>query len=148
MVTLSLLLCLLFLNRPPTVSNAPTTVITISDAKPFNYHLPSKAESGAAVSITQLKKANQIELPPRIINSININNCSATPIEITPSSILADSSGISNEPGGKGNGNISIKGLPTMDAGLAESKINKLGPVDIAEVMRQFPGRIRPRLIF
>jgi len=148
MVTLSLLLCLLILNRPATVSNAHTTIITIPGAKSFNYHLPSKPESKAAVSITHLKKANQIDLPPRIINSININNFSATPIEITPSSISADSSGINNEPGGKGNGNISIKGLPIMDAGLAESKSNKHSPVDIAEIMPQYPGGIRALLDF
>ena len=111
MVTSSLLLCFLFLNRPATVLNLHRIVFSIPETKTFNYNTPSRPQPRAAVSITHSKKANRIELPPRIVDSININTFSATPIETTPSSISADSSGISYEPGGEGNGSSSVKGI-------------------------------------
>ncbi len=148
MLTLSLLLCLLFLKGSAPVSNARTTVITIPDAIPFSYHPTSKPKSKVAITIAHSKKANQIDLPPRIVDSININNFSATPIETTPSSISADSSGISYEPGGEGNSNSSITGPPGIDSRLTESKITKRGPVDVAEIMPQYPGGIKALLDF
>ena len=77
--------------------------------------------------------------------TININNFPATPIETTPSLISADSSGTSYEGGGKGNGNNLIKGS-SAGAGATESKINKHDPLDIAEIMPQYPGGINALL--
>ncbi len=147
MVSLSLLLCLLVLNRSAAVSNLHRIVISIPEAKAFNYHPLPKFESKAAVTISHSKKANRIDLPPRIVDSVNINNFSATPIEATPSSISTDSSGISYEPGGKGNGNT-FKGQPRMDSGVTEIKTNKRTPVDVAEIMPQYPGGINALLDF
>lgn len=148
MLILSLLLCLLFLNRSAMVSNMHTIVITIPDAKPLNYHPTSKPQSKATITITHPKKASQINLPPRIVDSVNINNFPATPIETTPSSISTDSLGISYEPGGKGNGNTFIKGLPGIDSGITELKTNKHSAIDVAEIMPQYPGGIKALLDF
>ena len=148
MVTSTLLLCLLLLNRSATVPNMHTTLIATPEIKTSDYDLFSKAKSKVAVNRILSKKANRLDLPPRIVDSININNFPATPIETTPSLISANSSGISYEPGGTGNGNISIKGLPAIDAELAESRINKHSPVYIAEIMPQYPGGKRALLDF
>ena len=145
MVSLCFLLCLFFLNRSVAVSKVQTTVITIPDAKPFIYQPSSKPRSSAAVSISHPKKANRIEFPPRIVDSININNFSATPIATTPSSISADSSGISYKPGAEEHGGNSVKGI---DAGRSESEINDHEPVNIAEIMPQYPGGIKALLDF
>ena len=148
MVSLCLLLCLLFLNRSTTdSSNLHRIVISIPETKPFNYHPPSKPQPKAAITITHSKKASQIELPPRIVDSININNFPATPIETTPSLVSADSSGTSYDADGKGNGNNSIKG-PGVDAGATESKINMHSPLYVAEIMPQYPGGINALLDF
>ncbi|HEY5407893.1 MAG TPA: hypothetical protein VIJ92_12435 [Ginsengibacter sp.] len=147
MTSLSLLLCLLFLNKSTPISNVRQNVSSILSPKTFDYRPPSKPQHKVAVTSIHLKKINLIDLVPKIVDSININKLPATPIETTQS---LNSRGISeiNYPTGEKEGGVdSNVGVETATP-LAQSKINKPGPVNIAEIMPQYPGGLKALVDF
>ena len=143
MVALSLSLCFLFLDESTTVSNMRNKVVLIPDRNILDYQPPSKPEHKAIVNNIHPKKTNQNELPPKIVDSVNINKLPATPLEAMPS---LTSTGISeiNFPGSEDGPGKNSK----VDARVPAAKINKPGPVDVTDIMPQYPGGIKALLDF
>jgi protein TonB len=79
-LALSLSLCFLFTGTSTTVSNMRNTIVSIPDGTILDYQPPSKPEHKAAENNIHPKKTNQIELPPKIVDSVNINKSTATVI--------------------------------------------------------------------
>ena len=146
MMGMSLLFCLLFLKNSITVLNLQNPDIPIPDQKVSEFHPPSGSEQKVVVNTNHTKKTNVAEGPPKIVDSININKLPATPIESMPSLNLTGISEINFSSGEEKSGNNS-----KIDAGvtaLPEIKINKPGPIEVADIMPQYPGGIKRCLIF
>lgn len=146
MLSLSILLCLLFLNKTRTVTGERNKVFQTPDPKILQYSEPSKLNHKVAVKNFHPKKINPNDLPPEIADSVNINKLSATPIDGMPSLNSPDVSGISF-PGGDDGPDKNSK----INAGVtatAATKINNPGPVAVADIMPQYPGGIKALLDF
>ena len=146
MMGMSLLFCLLFLKNSTTVLNLQNPDIPIPDQKVSEFHPPSGSEQKVVVNTNHTKKTNVAEGPPKIVDSININKLPATPIESMPSLNLTGISETNFSFGEERSGNNS-----KIDAGvtaLPEIKINKPGPIEVADIMPQYPGGIKASLDF
>ena len=147
MLALSLSLCLLFLDKSTTVSNMRNTVVSIPDRNILDYRLPSKPEHKVVANSIHPKKINPNDLPPRIVDSVNINKFPATPIETMPSLTSTGVSEINFQSGEEQPGNSSKIGAE-VPATIPPKKINKQDPVEIADIMPQYPGGIPALLDF
>ena len=148
MIVISLLFSLLILKKSTSVLNLPNPVIAIREQTITEFHSPSSPEHKIVANTTHPKKtSSKEELPPKIVDSVNINKIPATPTEALPSLNSTELSEINSSSGEGGSG-----GKLNVNAGLPEAlpatKINKPGPVDVAEIMPQYPGGIRALLDF
>lgn len=84
--------------------------------------------------------------PQEIVDSTNINKLPATPLETMPSLNSTNLSEINFSGGEEGPGKNSKidAGVPTAPG----TKINKRSPVDVADIMPQYPGGIKALLDF
>lgn len=145
MMALCLLLCLLFLRKPSSIAKVRSTILLSPDSKLVNYQPPSQPAHKVVVNNIHPKKINPNDMPPKIVDSIKINKLPATPLETMPSL----NSGVSeiNFPGGEEGPGMNSKidaGVPAASA----TKINKPGPIDVADIMPQYPGGIKALLDF
>ena len=148
MMALCVLLCLLFLHKPSSIAKVQSTILQGPDSKLVNYRPPSQPAHKMAVNIIHPKKINPNELPPRIVDSININKLPATPIETIQSINPASVSEI-NFPGGNDEGSgKNLKIDAEAHAVLPAAKINKEEPADVADIMPQYPGGVKALLDF
>jgi protein TonB len=143
MAALSLSLCFLFLDKSTMVSKMQNTVVSIPDRNILDYQPPPKPEHKTVVNNIHPKKTNPNELPPKIVDSVNINKIPATPLEAMPSLISMAVSEINFPNGGDGPGKNS-----KVDAEVPAAKTYKPGPVDVADIMPQYPGGIKALLDF
>ena len=146
MVALCLLLCLLFLQKPSSIAKVRSTILLSPDRKLVNYRPPSQPAHEVLVNNIHPKKINPNDLPPRIVDSIKINKLPATPLETISSLNPQDISEI-NFPGseeGPGKNSKIDAGEPAASG----TKVNKRGPVDVADIMPQYPGGIKALLDF
>ncbi|WP_202552173.1 energy transducer TonB [Ginsengibacter hankyongi] len=146
MMALCLLLCLLFLQKPSSIAKVKSMILASPDRKLDNYQPPSQPAHKVVVNNIHPKKINTNELPPRIVDSININKLPATPLETIQSINPTSVSAINFPGGGEGFGkNLKIGAeAPAAPA----TKINKPGPVDVADIMPQYPGGVKALLDF
>ena len=145
MMALCLLLCLLFLQKPSSIAKVKSMILASPDRKLDNYQPPSHPAHKVVVNNIHPRKINPNQLPLRIVDSININKLPATPFETTQS-INSTSLSTINFPGdeeGPGK-NLKIDAAPTVPA----TKINKNGPVEVADIMPQYPGGVKALLDF
>jgi len=147
MMALCLLLCLLFLQKPPSIAKVKSMILASPDRKLDNYQPPSQPAHKVVVNNIYPKNINTNELPPRIVDSININKLPATPLE-TMQSINSTSLSTINFPGDEEGAGKNLKINAEAPAAPLAKKINKPGPVDVADIMPQYPGGTKALLDF
>jgi periplasmic protein TonB len=145
---LALILSLFLLSDNSSVVFKPVHPgISIPDAKLSNLHrLVQPGNKKILKQHPAVKSIPEVEKPPLIVPTDNINSLPATPAEIQPSFTGANASGMnlaSNadevEEGGLDGNAAMIKTIPEPDKSI---------PVAVAETMPQYPGGIQALLSF
>jgi periplasmic protein TonB len=146
MMALSLLFSLLFLHKTSAITKVRTIVFSNPERILVNYQPPSLPEHKVVVNNIHPKKINFNDLPPKIVDSININKLPATRIESISSLNSTSVSEIDFPDGGRPGTNPNTDA--EMTATLPGTKTNKPEPMDIADIMPQYPGGIKALLEF
>jgi periplasmic protein TonB len=145
MAGMCLVFCLLLLKNSSAVLNLRNPDISIPEQKVSEFHKPSLPEHKVVMNSFHVKKSNIITGPPRIVDSVNINKLPATPVKPMPSLNSTGVSEINFPSGEQGAGNNSkINGAAPAPV----VKINKPHPLNIAEIMPQYPGGTKALLDF
>jgi len=118
-------------------------IIFTPDKTITEYHESKIPETKSVAKISHAKKITTWEAPPKIVDEININKFPATPPEILSSSVGEVSSEI-NFPEVAGN----KVGKDIGAEAVAMTENPKHEPLEIAEVMPQYPGGIKALLTF
>ena len=148
MIIISLFFCLLILLNKNSIEvfSQPLPNIFIPDKTVSEFHPFSNSEHKSVVKITHPKKIPEINGPPQIVASININKLPATPQEIQQSLDGTVVSAINFPSNAEGSGNEVLKGKAEMPLTVQPPKPNN--PVEVAEIMPQYPGGIKALLAF
>jgi periplasmic protein TonB len=147
MISISLLFSILISKNHTGVLTLPGPVLSIPDQKVARYQQPSMPEHRVVVNTSHPKKINAVDLPPRILDSVNINKLSATPIETMPSLNLTDVSEINPSSGEEGFGN-NQRTNEGVAAAMPVKKTDKMTPVAVADIMPQYPDGLKALLNF
>ena len=142
-VGLALILSLFLLSENSSaVFNPVHPGISIPDTKISNFHrLVQPANKKIVMQHAAIKSIPEVERPPLIVASDNINSLPATPAEIQPSFTGTGISGMNLAPDGDGPDKGSLNGNgATIKTKLPEP--DKSIPVEVAEIMPQYPGGI------
>ncbi|MGH2566389.1 MAG: energy transducer TonB, partial [Ginsengibacter sp.] len=147
MMGISLFFCLLISKKSSSVLNLPQPIISIPGTKVAEYHPQPRQEPKAIVNISHPRKTALTEFVPKIVDSVNINKLPATPLELPHSLNMTGVSEIDFAPGEEGQlDKFGIGGEKTKAS--STTKVNKSGPLDVADIMPQYPGGIRSLLNF
>ena len=146
MISVLFSLLILFTKNSIKVFAQPFPNIFIPDKTVSEFHPFSNSEHKSVAKITRTKKIPEIKGPPQIVASININKLPATPQEIQQSLDGTVVSAINFPSNAEGSGNGGLKGKAEMPLTVQLPKPKN--PVEVAEIMPQYPGGIKALLAF
>jgi periplasmic protein TonB len=147
MAGISFFFCLIISRNSTSVLNLPVPVISTRDRTVSEFHPPSNPGHKVVLNTTHPKKMNTAEMPPRIVDSTNINKSAATPIGTMPSLVSTDVSEINFSSGEESLGDNS-KTREGSNPELLMTNITKPAPINNPEIMPQYPGGIKALLEF
>ncbi len=147
MLGVCFLLGVLFFSKKTGIVYRPPSTPSVKVSEVLTPKPPEPPEQHAVMPAIQTRRIRPDEMPPRIVDSININKRIATPIETLPSLPVGDTSsgGAISAAGGNGNGNAQPAGTGETKT---EAKVNKNIPTYVAEVMPQYPGGLNALIEF
>ncbi len=150
MIIISLFFCLFILLNKNSIEvfAQPLPKIFIPDKTVTEFHPLSNSEHKSVAKIIPGKKNPEIERPPQIVASININKLPATPQEIQQSPIGTVVSAINVQSNVDGSGNGSLDGNTGTLTPAQPTKPNTSDVLEEAEIMPQYPGGIKALLAF
>lgn len=147
MVAVSLLFCFFIYGNSNIVLDLSQPKILPHDREISEYHIKPPKQPEAIVNVAHPKKTTPNDFVPKIVDSININKLPATPPELTQSlnSTSVSEINFSRDNGGSNN---KTNGNEETPATSAATKVNKPGPLNVADITPQYPGGIKALLDF